>query len=149
MKKLLILLSILLTISASFANRIDADEASLDYLNQAIHSKYHYFVKAITIDDSVISEIKNLNKTNPFALKYFDTKTFSLACKERNQSFLISYEKDYFQPAYNEYKRLGGTMDFDDWKDSIALSERSEFYDFYRATEINLEDCTRLYERVK
>lgn len=149
MKKFIVVLSVILLSMPAFAINSEGEEHSLNYLNQAVHSKIHSFMQSLYVDEFFIDKIKAEYKKNPNSIKLKEVNDFCRLCIQRNQNLLNSYREDYFTPAYNEYKKYDKSISFQNWIDSVALSERSEFYEFYRFTESNLEDCQKIYNLSK
>lgn len=102
-------------------------------------------MKSIHSDEVRIDEIKANYKVNPNSIKNKKVNAFTFACIQRNQNLLNTYNNEYFKPAYNEYKKYDTSETFQDWIYSVGLSEISKFYEFYRITELNLEDCQKFY----
>ena len=127
----------------------NAANISLDFLNHSVHSKVHSFMKTLYVDEVWIDTIKAKYRKNPRQIKTKEVNKLALACIQRNQRLLKIYKNDYFIPAYNEYKKFDSSMNLETWTHSVGLSENSEFYDFYRFTESNLEDCQKIYEYSK
>ena len=150
MKKLIILTSLLIFICIPvFAWNERAAEISLDYLNSSISPHVSTFMKSLNRDNAEIKRIQNDYKHNPKSIKNKNIYNFVLACKKRNQSFLNVYENRYFKPAYKKYLEIDKSISYEFWKHSVALSEMSLFYGFYRLTEINFEDCQKIYKYSK
>lgn len=150
MKKLITLTCLLISICVPvFAWNEKAADISLNYLNHSVHSKVHSFLKTLYVDEFWIDTIKAKYKKNPRLIKTKEINKLALSCVQRNQQLLNIYKKDYFIPAYNEYKKIDSSISLEDWIHSVALSEVSEFYEFYTFTEINLEDCQKIYKYTK
>ena len=124
-----------------------AAETSLQYLNDSVYTSVPSFKQSLYSDYAEIQKIITLYKTNPSSIKTKEINNFGLACKNRNQNLLNKYEKDFFKPAYIKYLELDKTLSYEDWKESVAVSETSLFYDFYTFTEANLRDCEKIISR--
>ena len=149
MKKVIIVFLMLFFTLPAFAWNEEAEEISLEYLNQSIHSKIHNIMQTLYVDEFYIDKIKAAYKNDANSIKIKAVNDFCYACIQRSQNLLNMYRNDHFLPAYNEYKKYDKTITFQTWINSIGLSERSEFYEFYRFTEINLEDCQKFYNLSK
>ena len=137
MKSLILLISFVFLLSPALAWDEKAAEVSLEYLNNSVYPKVHYFNQILHADEAKINQYKKSNN-------YIGTFAFALACKQRSKKLLDIYKKDYFIPAYKKYLEQDKTLNFDDWIHSVALSEISLFYDFYTFTEVNLRSCDKL-----
>lgn len=149
MKKILLLFCLICFCLPALALNDEGEEISLDFLNQSVHSKTHQIMQTLYVDDSNLDKIKTAYKSNPNSIKLKGVNDFCVACIQRNQNLLNSYHNDYFLPAYNEYKKYDKSITLQQWIDSIGLSERSAFYDFYTFTESNLEACQKYYNLSK
>lgn len=149
MKKVIATLLISLLSIPAFALNPEGEEHSLDYLNQTVHSKIHSFMQSLYVDEFSIDKIKSKYEKDPESIKLKEINKFCSLCIQRNKNLLNTYRKDYFKPAYKEYRKYDKRLSFQNWIDSVALSERSEFYEFYRFTEINMEDCQKFYNLSK
>ena len=150
MKKLIIFANLFFLIySQAFAFNENAADISLDFLNHSVHSKVHSFMKMLYVDENWINLIKTKYKQNPQFIKTKEINKLALSCIQRNKKMLKMYKNDYFIPAYQKYKKLDTSLSLQDWIYSVGLSENSEFYEFYRFTESNLEDCQKLYKYSK
>lgn len=147
MRKILVLIYFIFLCLPVFAWSDKAETESLEFLNKSVYSQVLVFKQSLRKDYTEIIRIINLYKRNPDFIKTQEIYNFGLACKERNQNLLKTYEEDYFKPAYIKYRNIDKSVSYDDWKDSVALSERSLFYDFYTFTESNLIDCEKIVNR--
>lgn len=149
MKKLLVLFCLIIFSLPVFAWDDKAEIESIKFLNDSIHSRTQSIMKTLSKDEVKIDRIKSMYKKDKNSIKTKEINNFCLACIQRNQNLLNSYHNDYFLPAYQIYKKTDAQTDFETWINSAAISEISEFYQFYRFTEINLEDCQRFYNLSK
>lgn len=149
MKKIIIILLMLLFAMPVFAWNEKAATESINYLNDLVYSDVHSIMKGLYVDEAQLDNIKALYKNNPQAIKTTEINNFCASCIQRNQNLLNTYKTKYFIPAYNVYKKSDNKTDFETWMYSAALSEVSEFYQFYRFTEVNLEDCQKFYNLSK
>lgn len=146
MKKFIVVLSVILLSMPAFALNEKAVDVSLDYLNKSVYSQVHSFNQVLYADEDKIIRIKKAGIQN---LSKKGVNNFASACIQRHQNLLNTYKNDYFLPAYKKYKEIDNTVNFEDWINSVALSETSLFYEFYRFTELNLEDCQKIYNLSK
>ena len=123
-----------------------ADE-SLTYLNDRVYNNIPRFKQILYNDYSNIMRIINLYKQNPQFIKTKQINDFGLKCQQNSRLLLAVYENEFFKPAYNKYRQMDQSLTYEYWIDSVALSERSLFYDFYELTQANLRDCTKIVER--
>ena len=137
MKNLFLLISFIFNCSPVFAWNEKAAEVSLDYLNNSVYPKVHSFNQILYADEAKINKYKK-------SYNYIGKYLFASSCKQRSENLLKTYENDYFKPAYKKYSEIDKSISYEFWKHSVALSEMSLFYDFYRFTEINLESCDKL-----
>ena len=137
MKNLFLLISFIFICSPVFAWNERAAEVSLDYLNNSVYPKVHSFNQILYADEAKINKYKK-------SYNYIGKYLFAVSCKQRSEKLLEIYENDYFKPAYKKYSEIDKSISYEFWKHSVALSEMSLFYDFYRFTEINLESCDKL-----
>lgn len=137
MKNLFLLISFIFICSPVFAWNEKAAEVSLDYLNNSVYPKVHSFNQILYADEAKINKYKK-------SYNYIGKYLFASSCKQRSENLLKTYENDYFKPAYKKYSEIDKSISYEFWKHSVALSEMSLFYDFYRFTEINLESCDKL-----
>lgn len=147
MKKLIVFICFIVLCLPVFAWNEKAETISLQFLNDSVYSSIPNFKQTLYNDNAEIQRIIKLYKQNPEFIKTKEIYNFGLACKKRNQNLLAVYDNEFFKPAYKEYLKLDNSLSFYDWKDSVALSEISLFYDFYTFTESNLIDCEKIIER--
>lgn len=119
-------------------------EASLKFLNHSVKSEVRVFKNTTNKDFLRIKAIKTNYKNNPSSIKNISVNHFASACIQRNENLITTYQNKYFVPAYEIYKKYDSAVSLWDWVHSVGLSEVSEFYDFYRLTEMNLENCQRI-----
>ena len=144
MKKIFLLFCFIFLCIPVFAWNEKAAEESLQYLNNLVYPKMTKFKKILESDYTKIKKYNSISKQNVNHINSKKIYNFGLACKKRHQKLLNIYENEYFKPAYKKYSELDNSMSFEDWKYSVALSEMSLFYEFYRSTEVNLEYCDKL-----
>lgn len=147
MRRLIYILLLLLLSSPCLAWNEKAADDSLQFLNDSVYNKIPTFKQSLYNDYAEIVRIIGLYKQNPNLIKTNQIHEFGLACQRRNQTLLSVYENEYFKPAYKKYAMIDNSIDFEFWKDCVALAEGSLFYDFYTLTEANLQDCTKIVER--
>ena len=147
MKKAIILLIVFFFTLPSYAWSEKAYQKSLSYLNQSVKPNVKSIKQSVKSDSSKIVEIVKLYKLNPELIKTKEINEFGYSCKQRNEILTKSYNDNYFKPAYKEYLKYDKSMNFDEWVNTTALCEISEFYDFYTLTERNIEDCQKIIER--
>ena len=112
-----------------------------------VYSKIPLFKQVLYSDYANITRIISLYKQNPALIKTKPINEFGVACQRRHELLLVVYENEFFKPAYRHYLKSDHSLTYQQWKESIALSESSLFYDFYTLTEANLQDCTKIIER--
>ena len=147
MKKIITILTFITLCLPSLAWNEKAADLSLQYLNNSVYSKIPVFKQSLYNDYAEIQRIINLYKKSPDLIKTNEINNFALACTTRNQNLLSVYENEFFKPAFSEYRELDKSMSYEDWKNSVAMSEVSLFYDFYTFTEANLRDCEKISVR--
>lgn len=142
MKRLLLLICFISLCLPTLAwSDLGATE-SVKYLNKLVAPSIDSFMQTLLSDEARIEQIKrNLN------IEPAEINKFAVACTNRNISLLNTYKTRYFKPAYNKYLEYDKTMSFEDFSESIAISEISSFYDFYGFTEANLRACEALTNR--
>lgn len=123
-----------------------AARKSLDYLNASVESKVPEFMEILDNDLAQINAIITLYKKNPEAIKTKKINDFGKACVSRSQQLLKTYD-NYFLAAYKVYTNFDRSLTYDEWVNSVGISEISKFYEFYGLTEANLEDCQKIVER--
>lgn len=147
MKKFIVVLFVLFLATPAFAWSELAYEKSLKYLNQLVKPDVSKIQQSVQKDSSKIVKIIELYKQNSMLIRTQEINKFGYSCKQRNEELLKAYHNNYFRPAYNEYLKYDKSMDFFEWVHTTALSELSEFYEFYTLTERNIEDCQKIIER--
>lgn len=148
-KNFIVLFLLFVTAIPAFSYNEEAEQKSIEYLNRLVYPYVNSYKQTLYVDYDRIGKIIQAYKQNPDSIKTSEINQFGAACVERTQNMLDLYKKDYFVPAYNEYKKYDTSMDLDEWINTTALSETSLFYDFYTFTESNLRDCQKIYERSK
>lgn len=142
MKRLLISVCfIFLCLPALAWNELAAFE-SIEYLNNLVAPNVASYMQTLNSDYVKIQQIKK-NKN----LKQTEINKFANACVNRNKGLLKLYRTRYFKPAYNKYIEIDKSMSFENFIDSVAISEISTFYQFYGFTEANLRACEALTSR--
>ena len=147
MKKFILFICFIFLCFPVFAYDEKGAQESLNYLNQLVLLKIESFTDVLYADQDKIKDIIIMYKANPRSIKTNDIYKFGVACEQRSKQLLKIYKQDYFKPAYLKYKEFDPKMSFDDWIDSVGISEASKFYDFYGLTEANLRDCKLITER--
>lgn len=125
-----------------------AARKSLDYLNTSIEPKLSEINNTLDDDFGHINAIKTLYKKNPEAIKTKEINSFTMGCIARSQKLLNMYN-NHFLAAYKVYTNFDRSLTYDEWVDSVGICEISKFYEFHRATELNLEDCQKFYNLSK
>ena len=147
MRRLIILFILIYSIILPcFAYNDKAANESLSYLNDCVYEKIPQFKRILYNDYEDISRITKLHKQNIQFVKTKAINDFSLACQKRHETLLSIYENEFFKPAYKKYVQSDKSLTYEQWKDSVALSELSLFYDFYTLTENNLQNCQRIFQ---
>ena len=71
-----------------------------------------YLEKLLPVTDTNSYSFDGVYKKNPRLIKTKEINKLALSCVQRNQQLLNIYKKDYFIPAYNEYKKIDSSIGY-------------------------------------